>query len=407
MKICCTLKKPPQKQRQTWRGKCLAKKQSSLATLVFIAPLLLSSPCFATELKAEVAYLIEQAEPGTPDTKGWSADISSSLREMRIPQTAENVCAVVAVIDQESGFFANPKVPGLGKRSEVAIKRKLADWSILGTGLEDFLTNYPVGKTSFMKCIRTAKTERDLDITYREATHALAEQAGLDDLVSLQLVTDILESQNDIRTIGSMQVSVDFALQSLVKNNTPHSIDEVYQVRDRLYSRKGGVYFGALQLLGYESGYDDIIYRFADYNAGRFSSRNSAYQFMVSKLGKIDLVLDGDLLSYNKRGNPISASSSSEQAVLTTLKKHGFKFNASAVRQDLLMEKSRAFDKTTTARLLRKLYRERFGVAAPSAVMPNIQLSSIKIDRQMTTADFARLVMKRYVRCMARANGGS
>ena len=78
------------------------------------------------------------------------------------------------------------------------------------------------------------------------------------------------------------------------------SLDDDYAVRDELYTRHGGMYYGVLQLLGYETGYDRKIYRFADFNAGRYSSRNAAFQKQIAVLSGQPLASDGDLLLYDK-----------------------------------------------------------------------------------------------------------
>src|SRR4029079_17258038 len=67
-----------------------------------------SSP---TQAKALIASLLPA---GVRDRAGWSADVYAAFATLRIATTASNVCAVVAVTEQESGFRADPSVPGLG-----------------------------------------------------------------------------------------------------------------------------------------------------------------------------------------------------------------------------------------------------------------------------------------------------
>ncbi|WP_031296192.1 DUF1615 family protein, partial [Pseudogulbenkiania ferrooxidans] len=59
---------------------------------------------------------IAAAVPGNArDRQGWIADIDGAFRHLQIPATADNACALAAVIEQESSWQADPAVPGLPK----------------------------------------------------------------------------------------------------------------------------------------------------------------------------------------------------------------------------------------------------------------------------------------------------
>ena len=72
----------------------------------------------------------------------------------------------------------------------------------------------------------------------------------------------------------------------------------MWKLRDELYTRDGGVNYGTRMLLGYRADYPSRLFVFADYNAGRYASRNAAFQHMVATLSGADLALDGDLMLY-------------------------------------------------------------------------------------------------------------
>ena len=88
-------------------------------------------------------------------------------------------------------------------------------------------------------------------------TPAVTSVTGIDDL-------------NPVTTAGPMQVQVSFARGMSGLSDA--------ETRELLYTRFGGVRFGTARLLGYAAAYDDVLYRFADYNAGMYSSRNAAFQ---------------------------------------------------------------------------------------------------------------------------------
>ena len=59
-----------------------------------------------------------------PDRAGWAVDIYAALAALRIEPSTANVCSVLAVVEQESTYRADPTVPGLGKIARDEIDRR-------------------------------------------------------------------------------------------------------------------------------------------------------------------------------------------------------------------------------------------------------------------------------------------
>jgi Protein of unknown function (DUF1615) len=344
----------------------------------------------------ETNKLIQKARSSAKDPKGWATDLIDVLHSQGQTASRENVCAAIAIIDQESNFVENPVVAGLGTMAEKTLQEKFDRVPVLGRVALQFLDTTPDRKNSYLQRIRSARSERDLDLTYRAMIEDASQKSNISFLVQSGLLNQIIEERNNINTIGSMQVSIKFALESTrTKRWLPMSLSDVYAVRDQLYTRKGGMYFGVLQLLGYESGYNKKIFRFADYNAGRYASRNAAFQSTIARLTGISLSNDGDLLLYDKAQKPLRKLSQSEQALRSLFKENQIAINDEQLRTDLELEKSLSFTATQTYVAVKQL--------APSAAfaeIPDIQLNSPKISRQMTTRNFAESVEKRYLKCI-------
>ncbi len=334
---------------------------------------------------AQIHRLMRQAAPHRAVDAGWATDMRAAFTRLDVPATRQNVCAAIAVVAQESGFVADPEVPGLADitlRKLQQISQNPAAWAAINMRLRQ----QAEGGRTFYDQLLQIRTEHDLERWY-QAFMAASMTGPLLKLVGKDVDTLI-------STLGSMQVSVAFARGFAREHDIPET-----DIRERLYTRAGGLFYGMAHLLKYEYHYADIKHLFADYNAGHYASRNAGFQRMVSALSGVRLVPDGDLLSY---ADGRAAPSATLQAVLTALARHGLPADPQAVLRDLRQEKQAALFDTATYRQIADLHRQRVGYAITEA-MPQIDLHSDKIQRPLTTAWFAGRVNQRFQQCLRAA----
>ena len=308
------------------------------------------------------------------------ADIYAGLTVQGLQPTQQNTCAVVAVIEQESGFHVNPVVPGMG-----AIAWKEIDNRAEHAGVPPLLVHAALdlhssdGRT-YSERIGGAKTEKDLSDIYE------------DFIGSVPLGRRLFSGWNPIRTRGPMQVNVAFAQSYAQVRPYPYPIKN--SVDDELFSRRGSLYFGIAHLLAYQPPYDQYLYRFADFNAGQYASRNAAFQNAVSRASGAPLVTDGALLSHE------SGIGSTELALRALSGR--LNMNEGAIHSALEQGKTKEFERT-------QLYEKVFALAdrtarrpLPRAIVPSIKLHGPKLSRQLTTSWYAHRVNGRYERCMGK-----
>lgn len=344
-------------------------------------PVSTSKPPVLNEAQGRV-LLNRLLPPRISDRQGWNNDIVTAFTALKIPYRADNFCAVAAVIEQESSWQADPTVPNL----------PAIVWEKIGERANKYLVPLPVVKAALLKTspngksykarIDNLRTEREMNLLFEDMS-AEASKLGLP-----------MNMKNPIRTGGPMQVSVEFA-EAHVKI-WPYPYQSGNSIRNDVFTRRGGIYFGSAILLQYPAPYQDMIYRFADFNAGRYSSRNAALQAAISQLTGRKLALDGDLLSYNGK----QASGSTYLALLSLRSR--LDMNQSAIERDLQQEKNSALAQTELYRKVFALADSKAGKPLARERMPQIDLHSPKISRKLTTQWFADKVNGRYQACMAR-----
>ncbi len=337
--------------------------------------------------EAEVRKRIVRLLPAAvKDKAGWAEDLYTAFKALDVPHATQTYCAAMAIIEQESSFQAEPVVPGLP-----AIVRKELEARAGRFAVPSLLVTAALSKTS-----PTGKT-------YNERIDALKTETQLNDLFEdmigeLPFGRQLFADYNPVRTGGPMQVSIEFASQHVKERSYPYPIAK--KLRNEVFTRRGGIYFGSAILLDYEVPYDQVVYRFADFNAGRYSSRNAAFQIALGKVSGKPLAPDGDLLRY-ENGLPANVASSVEDAALGIA--YQLEMSRPQIRRDLLLEKTAAFSRSP---LFTRVFAlaDKAGKPLPRQAMPQIDLKSPKISRKLTTEWFARRVEGRYKTCLGRGN---
>ena len=331
----------------------------------------------------EARAAIQRVLPAAIDDKaGWAADIHAALAALELPSTPDNLCAVIAVTEQESGFRADPAVPNLASIAWKEIDHRAERAGVPKLAVRTALALKSSDGRSYAERIDAVKTERQLSEIFE------------DFIGMVPLGKTWLADHNPVRTGGPMQVSITFAEAFAQSREYPYPVKE--SIRREVFTRRGGLYFGTAHLLAYDAPYDKLLYRYADFNAGHHASRNAAFQNALSVASGLPVALDGDLL-------PRAANAprgETERVAATLAGRLGL--SESAMRRDLERGEEPEFVKT-------ELYQRVFAYAErldkrklPRAVVPRIDLQSPKFTRKLTTEWFANRVDERHRRCMAR-----
>nr|WP_330219584.1 DUF1615 domain-containing protein [Pseudomonas sp. EpS/L25] len=331
------------------------------------------------EVRAELLRLLPTS---VADRQGWAADIQTAFSTQRLEPSTENLCAVLAVAEQESTYRVDPPVPGLGRIAREEIDRRAARAYVPQLLVRTALNlQSPTGKT-YAERLDGARTERELSLIFE------------DFIAMVPLGGQLFGRFNPVRTGGPMQVSIEFA----EAHARDYPYDRQGSIRHEVFSRRGGLYFGTAHLLGYPVDYPSPLYRFADFNAGWYASRNAAFQSAVSRAAGVKLALDGDLVVPGSR-----AMGETERAVNRLAPALGM--SDIAIRHDLEAGASVEFAETDLYAKVYALAERKAGRTLPRAVLPGITLESPKITRNLTTAWFAQRVEERWQRCLSRAKG--
>jgi hypothetical protein len=330
------------------------------------------------DARARIAALLPAS---VPDRPGWAVDIYAAFAALGLEPTSEHVCEVLAVAEQESGYRADPSVPNLGRIAREELERRADRAGIPRLIVNGALELKSPDSRTWAERIAAAKTEKELSDVFE------------DFIATVPFGQRFLAGYNPVRTGGPMQVNVDFAERHVKARPYPYRMPG--SLRNEVFSRRGGLYFGIAHLLDYPAPYEQPLYRFADYNAGQYASRNAAFQQAVSIASGQPLELDGDLAL------PGDQVGKTEAAVRTIAPR--LDASEGEIHRALEQEARAEFGQTRVYARVFALAEQAARRPLPRAVLPRIELHSPKITRPLTTEWFARRVEERYRRCLERA----
>jgi len=323
------------------------------------------------------AQILRLMPAGVSDREGWAVDIAAAFAAQELPATQQNLCAVLTVTEQESGFRVHPVIPDLPQIARRAIDERAAERHVPGLLVDAALALKSPDGRSYRSRLASVRTESQLSDMFE------------DFIGMVPLGKNLFGRFNPVETGGPMQVSVSFAKAHA--GAYPYPVAK--SIRNEVFSRRGGMYFGIMHLLGFPVDYPRSIYLFADYNAGWYASRNAAFQHAVSQLTGIPLQLDGDQIDYG------SSEPGQTERALRTLSGQ-LRLGDRAIRAALERGEQRDFRKTRLYERVFALADQKKHTTLPRVMLPDIMLDSPKITRKLTTAWFARQVDTRYERCM-------
>ena len=317
----------------------------------------------------------------------WASSITDAFFALEVEPTASHLCAALAVAEQESGFAVDPPVAGLGKIARNEIDRRAEAHHIPQFMVTAALALSSTNGKTYGNRIAAVHTERELSLIY-------------EDLIDrVPLGQRLFGDANPVKTAGPMQVSVEFAEQFARTHPYPYPLLRDESMRHEVFSLRGGVYFGIAHLLAYPVSYDRMIYRFADFNAGLYASRNAAFQNAVAVAAGAPLALDGDLINYE------GDAGKTELAVRSL--ERDLDLSDSQIHRALERGENIDFEESELYKRVYALAEKKQRAPLPRAMIPHIDLSSPKITRKLTTQWYADRVEQRYRSCLARAGAKS
>jgi hypothetical protein len=119
-----------------------------------------TAPTRPETVRARIVKLLPQ---NAVDRPGWAVDLYAAFDALGIEPSLDNVCAVLAVAEQESNYDADPMVPGLGRIAREEIDRRAERAGLPQVLVSTALRLRSPDSRTWSERIDAARSEKELD----------------------------------------------------------------------------------------------------------------------------------------------------------------------------------------------------------------------------------------------------
>jgi len=173
--------------------------------------------------RAQIADLLPAS---LADRSGWAADVHAAFVSLGIAPTLSNVCAALAIAEQESSYRADPAVPGLARIAREEIDRRAAR-----VGVPDFAVRAALQLAS--PDGRAINIDGGFSHAYLERGHSLIQTPA--SLYAIILPTpDEIREAREKRETPPMIFDVIDSFDPPLKIKNTHRGKELMRLRDEL-----------------------------------------------------------------------------------------------------------------------------------------------------------------------------
>ena len=173
------------------------------------APKMVQPEYRPAEVRARIIRLLPAQ---TRDRAAWVADIQAAFAALDIKPNDENLCATLAVTEQESTFSADPVVANLARIARSEIDRRAAEYHIPKSAVSAALRLQSANGKRYDERLAGIHTERELSLIYEEL------------IASVPLGKRLFANANPVRTGGPMQVRIRFAEEHADAHGYPYPV---------------------------------------------------------------------------------------------------------------------------------------------------------------------------------------